>query len=179
MLSAICAACTRTKQRKTMCYDTQFRGYCLNVCCAEHPNSPINLKRRGVYAELMSYNDASEALQDRANSLYKSGAIAANKRQRAGVEMKNVLNETISFRLREEAHSEYIMYVMGREGFNKVSQAMHTILSMALMSDQEFLTHAAGISNLPSIPVRDHIENKLQAEKPTPPPPQAEEVFEI
>lgn len=178
MLTAMCSACGRTRQRKTLCYDTQFRGYCMNICSPEHPNSPIHLRTRGQYAELMSYNDAYEALQDRANMMYRRGAQEANKRQRAGVDTKTIITDTISFRIREEAHSEYIMYIMGKEGFNKVSQAMHTIMNVAILADQGFMKYAAGMSNLQHIPVRDHIENKMQDEKPID-PDQPEEVFEV
>ena len=178
MLTAMCSACQRTRQRRTLCYDTQFKGYCMNICSPEHPNSPMNLKKRGQYAELMSYNDAAETLTDRANKMYRTGAESANKRQRAGVTTDAIITDTISFRIREEAHSEYIMYIMGKEGFNKVSQAMHTIMNMAILADQGFMKHAAGMSNLQHVPVRDHIENKLQSEKPAP-VQQDEEVFEL
>lgn len=177
MLSAICTACGRTKQRKTLCYDTQFRGYCLNICHAEHPNSPTSLKKRGHFADLMSYQDASETVANRANALYKSGARTANKRPR-NVEATQILQDTISFRIRDDAHSDYIMYVMGREGFNKVSQAIHTIINTAILADQTFLSQAAGMSNLQHVPVMEQIEEKLQAEKPIP-EQEPEEVFEV
>jgi hypothetical protein len=114
----------------------------------------------------------------RANALYKSGAIAGNKRQRAGVEVTQTISDTISFRIRDDAHAEYIMYIMGREGYNKVSQAIQSIINIAILSDQAFLSQTAGLSNLSHIPVKDVIENKLQAEKPAP-PVQDEEVFEV
>jgi hypothetical protein len=138
----------------------------------------MSLKKRGQYADLMTYQEATDMVATRANALYKSGAIAGNKRQRAGVEVTQTISDTISFRIRDDAHAEYIMYIMGREGYNKVSQAIQSIINIAILSDQAFLSQTAGLSNLSHIPVKDVIENKLQAEKPAP-PVQDEEVFEV
>lgn len=178
MITTTCTACGSTKSRKSMSYDMDLKGYCNSICCSTHPNAPRGLKERGTFADLMSYEEAMSIVTTRANELYKAGAQSSQKRTRPTVDVVRMLNDTISFRIREHAHSDYIMYVMGREGLNKVSQAMHTIINTAILSDQNYIKRAKGLENLHVVPIE--APPTPEASKPIPYVEQVQEdIFEV
>lgn len=137
MLDRVCTACGSKRKKQGLVYDGHLRPYCVNVCSSAHPNSPANLKKRNSYADMITFDDAQALAYERADTTYAKGARTANRRMRS-VESGVVLRDTISFRIRTEEQAQYLMYVMGREGYIRISEAIQKILEDACSSDNEF-----------------------------------------
>jgi len=120
-------------------------SYCAspNQCSKGHPNSQINCKTRGTHIHLMTYDEAVQVMKQRTEYTYEETANTFGKRVR-NVNVHKLVTGSISFRVQNEAQTDFISYIMAKTGTNKITDALHHIINNAIANDAGFLAaHAA------------------------------------
>lgn len=165
MLKSECSICGARRKFKSLVYDQSLNAYCHSamMCTRNHPNSIQNKQQRGSYLDMMAHEEALVIQKQRTEYTYEESANTFGKRVRS-VNMHKLVTGSVSFRIQSEAQADYISYVLGKIGSNRITEAILHIINAALERDAAFLaqyTQRRGTYN--ATPV---VEYNVEKEKP-------------
>ena len=130
MLKSECSVCGARRKFKSLVYDQSLNPYCSSAmnCVSFHPNSQKNYRERGTWTELLSYEEALQLQKQRTEYTYEESAHTFGKRVRT-VNMHKLLTGSVSFRIQSETQADYISYILGKTGSNRITEAILFIIN--------------------------------------------------
>ena len=168
MIKSECSICGARRKFKSLLFDQSLAAYCHSamVCNKNHPNSTQNKAIRGSFLDLITYEEALHIQKQRTEYTYEESASLFGKRIR-NVNMHKLLTGSISFRVQNEAQADYISYVMGKIGTNKITDALHYIVGRAMDADPSFIAqYTQKRGSYTHTPVVEHdVEYVTEADK--------------
>ena len=181
MLKSECSVCGARRKFKSLVYDQSLNPYCSSAmnCVSFHPNSQKNYRERGTWTELLSYEEALQLQKQRTEYTYEESAHTFGKRVRT-VNMHKLLTGSVSFRIQSETQADYISYILGKTGSNRITEAILFIINNAMEHDTSFLTqHTQNRVSYSTTPVTAYEVEKQPKEIPSRKPEADEGVFTI